>query len=116
MYNGIICVFEIIEIFVPPNVPQCSPLSPPNVPFLGEVQLLPGTYDYSYQCTLPNDLPSSFLGCWGSIKYSSQVVINIPRWPDKTFKQKFVLLKPLDLNDFPSLRVICLLIFFETSY
>lgn len=73
---------------------------------IGEIQLLPGTYDYSFQCTLPSDLPSSFLGYCGHVKYTAQVVLNISRWPDKTFKQKFILLKPTDLNGLPSLRVI----------
>lgn len=64
-----------------------------------------GTHDYSFACTLPRDLPSSFIGSHGHIKYTANVVIRIPLWPDKKFEEKFNVLRPLNLNDHPSLRV-----------
>lgn len=74
--------------------------------FTDELQSLPsGTHDYSFACTLPHDLPSSFSGSHGHIKYTANVVLRIPLWPDKKFEEKFDVLRPLNLNDYPSLRV-----------
>lgn len=74
--------------------------------FADELQSLPsGTHDYSFSCTLPRDLPSSFLGSHGHIKYNAIVVLRIPLWPDEKFEEKFDVLRPFDLNDHPSLRV-----------
>lgn len=73
----------------------------------GDTQVIPmGTYDYSFAFTLPPDLPSSFSGEFGHIKYAANVVICIPRWPNKKFLSKFFVIKPLNLNHMPSLRVI----------
>lgn len=80
---------------------------------IDELQVLPaGAHDYSFAFTLPHDLPSSFLGSHGHIKYTANVILRIPLWPDKKFEQKFDVLRPLNLNDYPQLRVcnICMLI------
>lgn len=71
-----------------------------------KVEIVPsGTHDYSFMCTLPPDLPSSFIGSFGNIKYKANVVICISLWPDKKFSEKFTVFKPVNLNDFPSLQV-----------
>lgn len=71
-----------------------------------ENQVLPtGTHDFGFVCTLPGDLPSSLKSDIGSIKYTANVQITTPFWPDKKFEEKFIVLKRLDLNDYPSLRV-----------
>ncbi|XP_055313203.1 arrestin domain-containing protein 2-like isoform X2 [Sitodiplosis mosellana] len=78
----------------------------------GENQVLPvGTHDYSFACTLPNDLPSSFTSNLGYIKYSANVVLRIPFWPDKKFEEKFTVFKTVNLNDYPSLRYKILFIY-----
>lgn len=64
-----------------------------------------GTHDFSFTCTLPDELPSTFAGTHGYIKYSAQVVLRIPFWPDKKFEKKFTVFKIVNLNDYPSLRV-----------
>ncbi|XP_055312598.1 arrestin domain-containing protein 17-like isoform X2 [Sitodiplosis mosellana] len=58
----------------------------------GETRLLPmGTHDYSFTCMLPSDLPSSFSSTHGHIKYSANVIIRMPLWPDKKFEEKFTI-------------------------
>lgn len=42
----------------------------------------------------------------GHIRYSVNVVLDIPLWPDKEFEQLFTVIKPIDLNSFPGIRVI----------
>lgn len=39
---------------------------------------------------------------------SATVVIDISMWPDKTFKEIFTVIKPINLNDDRQLRVIFL--------
>lgn len=41
----------------------------------------------------------------GYIRYSVEVVLDIPFWPDKEFEELFTVIKPLDLNDEYDLRV-----------
>lgn len=72
----------------------------------GEVEIIPvGTHDYSFACTLPANLPSSFHGVFGDIKYFANVVLRIPFWPDKRFEEKFTVFKSVNLNNYLSLRV-----------
>lgn len=44
-------------------------------------------------------------GNHGHIRYSVEVVLDIPYWPDKEFEELFTVIKPLDLNDEYKLRV-----------
>lgn len=55
---------------------------------------------------MPAGLPSSFIGEFGEIRYIATVVLDVPRWPDDEFQQPFTVIKPLDLNDIPAVRVI----------
>ena len=64
-----------------------------------------GTHDFSFTCTLPDDLPSSFFSTLGYIKYSANVILRIPFWPDKKFEEKFTVFRMINLNNYPSLRV-----------
>ncbi|XP_031639387.1 arrestin domain-containing protein 17-like, partial [Contarinia nasturtii] len=70
----------------------------------GEIQLLPGTYDYMFKYSLPHGLPSSFSSNCGHIEYTAQVSLKIPRWKDKVFEENFIVYKALNLNDYPELR------------
>lgn len=67
-----------------------------------------GEHIYNFEFTLPAGLPSSFEGEFGHIRYIATVVLDIPRWPNDVFQQPFTVIKPLDLNDDPELRVIIL--------
>lgn len=70
------------------------------------MQIERGEHIYNFQFRLPAGLPSSFEGEFGHIRYIATVVLDIPRWPDDVFQQPFTVIKPLDLNDDPELRVI----------
>ena len=72
----------------------------------GEVQLMPGTYNYKFQCMLPPGLPTNVEGRYGHVRYNIRVVIDRSMWPDKKFKVPFTVVRAVNLNDFPSLRVI----------
>lgn len=82
-----------------------------NVNFLssGEpITLKPDVYKYSFSCQLPEDLPSSLEGTFGSIRYAAIVTINVPIWPDKIFEKPFSVIKPVNLNEMFELKV-CML-------
>lgn len=73
-------------------------------------QLLPvGTHDYSLTCTLPKNLPSTFSGAYGDIKYTANVIVHKALWlkikTEKICEEKFTVFKTVDLNVYPSLRV-----------
>lgn len=72
----------------------------------GELQLMPGTYNHTFQCMLPAGLPTSVEGEIGHIRYTTEVVLDIPMWPDKEFKEPFTVIKAINLNADPALRVI----------
>lgn len=72
----------------------------------GEIQLQPGSYHYSFQSYLPPQLPTSFEGDYGYIRYNACVVLDIPMWPDKEFETIFTVIKAINLNADPTLRVI----------
>lgn len=72
----------------------------------GEIKVLSiGTHDFNFTSTLPRVLPSSFSGTYGYIKYSANVILRIPLWTDRKFEEPFTILRPVNLNDYPSLRV-----------
>lgn len=73
-------------------------------------QVLPaGTHDYSLICTLPDNLPSTFSGAYGDIKYTANVIVHRALWlklkTEKICEEKFTVFKTVDLNVYPSLRV-----------
>lgn len=71
----------------------------------GEIELQPGVYSYTFQCLLPAGLPTSVEATHGHIRYSATVNLDRPMWPDQEFEEGFTVLKPLNLNDQPHLRV-----------
>lgn len=74
--------------------------------FKGVVQLPPGTYNYTLQHYLPEELPSSFVGKSGHITYTVCVSINIPGQADIEFETPFTVIKAFDLNADQIFRVI----------
>lgn len=75
-------------------------------PFLGEpITLEPNVYMYSFTCQLPEDLPTSLEGSFGSIRYKAILTINVPIWPDKIFEKGFTVIKPVNLNEMFELKV-----------
>lgn len=65
-----------------------------------------GTHKYTFECMLPTDLPTSVEGKHGHIRYIARVVINTIYSGRKIFDFPFTVLKPVDLNADPKLRVI----------
>ena len=69
----------------------------------------PGTHEYPFAVTLPLVLPSSFEGELGYIRYTAKGVIDRPWRFDHEVKSAFTVIKPLDLNVNPHLKVCDLL-------
>ncbi|XP_055375289.1 arrestin domain-containing protein 3-like [Condylostylus longicornis] len=70
-----------------------------------EFDLNPGTYNYTFNCELPANLPSSFTGRYGEIIY--EVCVEIDRADlayNNKFKQAFTVIYLLDLNVNPDYR------------
>lgn len=66
-----------------------------------------GIHTYDFSCQLPSNLPTSFEGTYGCIRYKATVTLNIPIWPDKSFVEGFTIIKCFNLNDCsPDLRVL----------
>lgn len=72
---------------------------------LGKIRMMPGIYSYRFQCVIPPSIPSSVEGSIGHIRYSACLTIDIPMFQSKEFRQHFVVLKQIDLNNYPVLRV-----------
>ncbi|XP_055375346.1 arrestin domain-containing protein 2-like [Condylostylus longicornis] len=69
----------------------------------------PGIHTYNFSCALPSQLPSSFEGTHGNIRYSVQIIFDRPWKFDKTYTVGITILKMVDLNnnDSPSIRMPC---------
>jgi len=55
--------------------------------------------------SLPIQLPSTFNGEHGHVRYTAKVTIDIPWAKDKEKETVFEIISPLNLNDEPSLAV-----------
>lgn len=72
----------------------------------GEIEILPGIHTYNFSCVLPHQIPTSFEGRIGHIRYTIMVALERPWKFNNTFKVAFTVLKPYDLNyDSPVLRM-----------
>lgn len=69
------------------------------------IRLQPGEHVYTFTCTLPANLPTSFEGTFGNIRYRAEVTVNVPLWPDKTFAEGFTVIRSVDLNALPDVRL-----------
>lgn len=76
----------------------------------GDNSILPaGSYSYPFQFKLPTNLPSSFEGVIGYVRYTMTAVIDKPWKFDHTTKAPFTVLSILDLNLEPNASVrICI--------
>lgn len=70
-----------------------------------EVFFCADIYTYTFECQLPEGLPTSLEGDFGFIRYSATVVLEYPMNPPKVFVQYISVLKKLDLNLDPFMRV-----------
>lgn len=67
--------------------------------------MMPDIYSYRFQCVIPPSVPTSVEGSIGHIRYSACLTIDIPMFQSKEFQQTFYVLKTIDLNNYPMLRV-----------
>lgn len=72
-----------------------------------DVRLDPNTYTYNFRCLLPPQLPGSVEGKFGYIRYSASVVLSsFSILPDRKFQHRFIVVRQLNLDDYPALWVI----------
>lgn len=67
-------------------------------------KLAPGAYTFNFECLLP-DLPTSIESKYGSIRYFARCVVDIIYPGRKICETPFFVVRPIDLNMDPMLRV-----------
>ncbi|XP_070494889.1 arrestin domain-containing protein 3-like [Chironomus tepperi] len=65
----------------------------------------PGSHKYNFACQLPEQLPATFDGVHGEIRYYVEAVLDIPWRFDKEVKTPITIVRHDDLNLYPELRV-----------
>lgn len=71
---------------------------------LDDRRLRPRTHQFPFQFALPEQLPTSFEGVFGSIRYFITVSIEIPYQPKREFEERITIIRTIDEND-PDLQV-----------
>lgn len=69
-----------------------------------ETELPQGTHSYPFTCALPPQLPSSFEGEWGHVRYTIKVTLDRPWKFDQDTKMAFTVISPVDLNQNPRIK------------
>lgn len=69
------------------------------------VTLQPDTYKYAWEYKLQDDLPSSFEGQFGKIRYNCKAVFDIPWAFDLIANKIFTVVGRMDLNEYPDAAV-----------
>ncbi|XP_030565782.1 arrestin domain-containing protein 17 [Drosophila novamexicana] len=69
-----------------------------------ETELPPGTHTYPFTCALPPNLPSSFEGEFGHVRYTIKVTLDRPWKFDQDMKMAFTVIAPVDLNLNPRVK------------
>lgn len=64
----------------------------------GETELPAGAHTFPFTCALPPQLPSSFEGEYGHVRYTVKVTLDRPWKFDQDTKMAFTVISPLDLN------------------
>ncbi|KAL1374123.1 hypothetical protein pipiens_004992 [Culex pipiens pipiens] len=74
----------------------------PNGP---SVNVPEGTHVYKFTCVLPDNLPTSFEGQYGHIRYTATILVERPTQKNTTYREAFTVLRHVNLNDDPSLKI-----------
>lgn len=69
------------------------------------MELPEGRHTFPISFILPKDLPTSFEGRWGYVRYTVKVIIDRPWRFDHQFKFAITVLSVYDLNLYPALKV-----------
>jgi len=64
-----------------------------------------GSHGFQFDYTLPRDLPSTFEGRWGSVKYTVKATLRRPDRFDIEREAELTVSAHVDLNDDPDLAV-----------
>lgn len=72
---------------------------------LDEIRLTPKTYQHAFRYTIPRAAPTSVTGTYGNIQYKIYVVLDMPLQQDLEFETSFTVIQPVNLNDYPILKV-----------
>ena len=67
--------------------------------------LPPGLHKFPFQIQLPLDLPPSFEGAYGFIRYTTKATIDVPWKFDHHTKRAFTVIPELDLKQEPDIGV-----------
>ena len=69
------------------------------------VLIPPGEHNFHFEFTLPKNLPSTYSGRWGAVRYSVKSVLERPWKFDIEREYEFTLTANMDLNEEPDLLV-----------
>lgn len=69
-----------------------------------ETELPAGSHSYPFTCALPPQLPSSFEGEYGYVRYTIKVTLDRPWKFDQDSKMAFTVISPVDLNNMEKAR------------
>ena len=84
---------------------------------MGEDNCLPpGQHVYPFTFQLPPNLPSSFEGGEGFVRYSIKGTIDKPWKFDHDTKRLFTVTSPLDLNEYPTAAVCVLAVYISSLW
>ncbi|XP_058059106.1 arrestin domain-containing protein 3-like [Anopheles bellator] len=64
-----------------------------------QFDIAPGSHTYRFGCVLPGNVPTSFEGQFGHIRYTVRVVLHRPWKVDPTYKVGFTVLRHVNLNE-----------------
>lgn len=76
-----------------------------SIGLLDEIRLTPDTYQHAFRYTIPRAAPTSVTGRYGYIQYKIYVVLDMPWQQDIEFEAPFTVIQPVNLNDYPILKV-----------
>ncbi len=75
----------------------------------GEIQIHPeGTKTHEFTFQLPDEIPSSFEGSDGHVKYTAIATMVCPRWFNEHAQSTFTVISDLDLNQVNNKRKVCI--------
>lgn len=78
--------------------------------------LMAGNHEFNFSFTLPPNIPSSFEGPFGYVRYVAKVEFKRPKKISLFYKVSFMILDNVDLNHIPNTRVRTRLCLFSLHF